>query len=80
MSDKKYVSTRGKQRPIDFYDAILQGIASDGGLLVPNFTLEQKDLKALQHLSYVDMATEIITSFVGNNAKDELRELCQKAY
>lgn len=42
MSDKKYVSTRGKQRPIDFYDAILQGIASDGGLLVPDFTLEQK--------------------------------------
>ena len=80
MSDKKYVSTRGKQRPIDFYDAILQGIASDGGLLVPDFTLEQKDLKALQHLSYVDMATEIITSFVGNNAKEELRELCQKAY
>ena len=80
MSDKKYVSTRGKQRPIDFYDAILQGIASDGGLLVPDFTLEQKDLKALQHLSYVDMATEIITSFVGNNAKEEVRELCQKAY
>ena len=80
MSDKKYVSTRGKQRPIDFYDAILQGIASDGGLLVPDFTLEQKDLKALQHLSYVDMATEIITSFDGNNAKEELRELCQKAY
>lgn len=80
MSDKKYVSTRGKQRPIDFYDAILQGIASDGGLLVPDFALEQKDLKALQHLSYVDMATEIITSFVGNNAKEELRELCQKAY
>ena len=80
MGEKRYVSTRGKQRPIDFYDAILQGIGTDGGLLVPDFTLEQKDLKALQHLSYVDMATEIITSFVGDDAKEELRELCQKAY
>ena len=80
MNEKKYVSTRGKQRPIDFYDAILQGIASDGGLLVPDFELDQKDLKALQHLSYVDMATEIMTSFVGEQEKEEMRALCQKAY
>ena len=60
MNEKKYVSTRGQQRPLDFCDAILQGIGSDGGLLVPDFELDQKDLKALQHLSYVDMATEII--------------------
>ena len=44
MSDKKYVSTRGKQRPIDFYDAILQGIASDGGLLVPDFLLSKRQI------------------------------------
>ncbi len=80
MNEKKYVSTRGKQRPIDFYDAILQGIGSDGGLLVPDFELDQKDLKALQHLSYVDMATEIMTSFVGEQEKEEMRALCQKAY
>ena len=80
MSDKKYISTRGQQKPLDFYDAILQGIGCDGGLLVPDFELEQKDLKTLQNLSYVDMATEIITSFVGENEKEEIRELCQKAY
>lgn len=80
MSDKKYISTRGQQKPLDFYDAILQGIGSDGGLLVPDFELDQKDLKSLQNLSYVDMATEIISSFVDENAKEEIRELCQKAY
>lgn len=80
MNEKKYVSTRGQQRPLDFCDAILQGIGSDGGLLVPDFELDQKDLKALQHLSYVDMATEIMTSFVGEEEKEEMRALCQKAY
>lgn len=80
MNQKKYVSTRGQQRPLDFCDAILQGIGSDGGLLVPDFELDQKDLKALQHLSYVDMATEIMTSFVGEEEKEEMRALCQKAY
>lgn len=80
MNEKKYVSTRGQQRPLDFCDAILQGIGSDGGLLVPDFELNQKDLKALQHLSYVDMATEIMTSFVGEEEKEEMRALCQKAY
>ena len=74
------MSTRGQQRPLDFCDAILQGIGSDGGLLVPDFELDQKDLKALQHLSYVDMATEIMTSFVGEQEKEEMRALCQKAY
>lgn len=74
------MSTRGQQRPLDFCDAILQGIGSDGGLLVPDFELDQKDLKALQHLSYVDMATEIMTSFVGEEEKEEMRALCQKAY
>ena len=80
MNEKKYVSTRGQQRPLDFCDTILQGIGSDGGLLVPDFELDQKDLKALQHLSYVDMATEIMTSFVGEQEKEEMRALCQKAY
>lgn len=80
MNEKKYVSTRGQQRLLDFCDAILQGIGSDGGLLVPDFELDQKDLKALQHLSYVDMATEIMTSFVGEQEKEEMRALCQKAY
>ena len=80
MNEKKYVSTRGQQRPLDFCDAILQGIGSDGGLLVPDFELDQKDLKALQHLSYVDMATEIMTSFVEEQEKEEMRALCQKAY
>ena len=31
----EYISTRGKVEPIGFIDAILMGLADDGGLLVP---------------------------------------------
>ncbi len=31
MKEKMYLSTRGDQKPLNFYEAILQGIGSDGG-------------------------------------------------
>ena len=80
MSDKLYVSTRGAQTPLDFYESILQGIGNDGGLLVPDFDLDKKDLNSLKNLSYVDMATEIISTFVDSNVKEDIRELCKSAY
>ena len=77
---KKYISTRGQQAALSFYDAILQGLGNDGGLLVPDFEIEQKDLCALQDLNYVDMATEIMSAFLPEETKDDLKELCTKAY
>ena len=31
----RYVSTRGQTEPVAFQDAVLMGLASDGGLLIP---------------------------------------------
>ena len=35
MTSVKYVSTRGADKGTTFKDAVLKGLASDGGLLVP---------------------------------------------
>ncbi len=78
--EKYYKSTRGHQSPIDFYTSILQGIANDGGLLVPDFGFEKKDLAVLMKLSYSDMATEIISSFTPADAKEDIRQACLGAY
>lgn len=80
MKEKMYLSTRGNQKPLNFYEAILQGIGSDGGLLVPDFDIEKKDLKSLQNLNYVDMATEVISAFTPDDVKEDIRQLCQQAY
>ena len=66
--------------PIDFYTSILQGIASDGGLLVPDFDFEKKNLEDLLPLNYVDLATEIIGTFAPSDAKEALHTACNQAY
>ena len=80
MKEKTYVSTRGNQKPLNFYQSILQGIGCDGGLLVPEDGFEKKDLNKLLKLSYVDLATEIISSFTPSDAYDDIHKACQAAY
>lgn len=80
MKEKMYLSTRGNQQPLNFYEAILQGIGSDGGLLVPDFDVDKKDLKELLNLNYIDLATEIISTFTPDDVKEDIRQLCKNAY
>jgi len=80
MKEKMYVSTRGNQQPLNFYEAILQGIGADGGLLVPDFDVDKKDIKSMLNLKYEDLATEIISTFTPDDVKEEIRGLCHKAY
>ncbi|MFV0393381.1 MAG: threonine synthase [Coprobacillaceae bacterium] len=77
---KQYISTRGKQEPINFYQAIVQGIGNDGGLIVPDFDFTKVDIKKLSKLSYVDLATEILSTFVPEDGKELLHQACLEAY
>jgi len=75
-----YISTRGGQEPVSFYEAIVQGIACDGGLLVPDGELPRIDVSQIRDLNYVDLATEIIASFIPDGDRDLIREACSIAY
>jgi len=75
-----YISTRGRQAPVDFYTAILQGLADDGGLLVPDFAFTKLDLESLKDLSYVELAGEVMGPFMPADAKDDLLKLAHEAY
>jgi threonine synthase len=63
-----YISTRGGVAPTDFKGALLNGLAADGGLYVPESvpTLTPAEISALAGLSYPELALKIITPFVGN--------------
>ncbi|WP_116090858.1 threonine synthase [Sphingomonas crusticola] len=78
-----YVSTRGHAPVLDFEAVTLAGLASDGGLYVPEAwpTFTRDQIAALAGLSYVDTAVAVLTPFVGGAlAPTELRALCETAY
>jgi len=78
-----YVSTRGSAPTLGFEDVTLAGLASDGGLYLPESwpTFSTEDMRALQGLSYVETAVRVMAPFVaGSLAEDELRDLCKAAY
>ncbi len=79
----RYVSTRGVAPALDFRDVTLTGLASDGGLYLPESwpTLSRDEIAGLAGLSYVETAVRVMSPFVaGSLSEDELRELCTQAY
>jgi threonine synthase len=79
----RYVSTRGTAPSLDFAGVTLAGLASDGGLYVPECwpTLSRDEIQALAGLSYVDTAVAVMAPFVaGSLTRDELTALCTAAY
>lgn len=77
---KNYVSTRGGQKAIGFHEAILQGIADDGGLLVPDFELPKVNLADLLPLDYVSLASKIISLFAPDESLQDISSCCKGAY
>ncbi|HVI20538.1 MAG TPA: threonine synthase, partial [Bacillus sp. (in: firmicutes)] len=62
----KYISTRGNVSKIGFIDAVLMGLANDGGLLIPEAIpqIPVEKLQAMSQLSYQELAYEIISYYV----------------
>ena len=66
-----YVSTRGGGTPQRFADILLEGLAPDGGLYVPE-RFPQADLARWRRLAYPELATAILAEFM-----DDVRDLPQ---
>ena len=75
----RYVSTRGSAPGLGFTDALLAGLATDGGLYVPT---EWPTLPARQSgAGYAQRAAQIIQLFVGDDLSPAVvRRLCDEAY
>jgi threonine synthase len=59
----RYVSTRGAAAPKRFSEILLEGLAPDGGLYVPE-TFPAADLGAWRGLSYPELALRILSGFI----------------
>src|SRR3954470_3327988 len=73
----QYVSTRGAASPQKFSDILLEGLAPDGGLYIPE-TYPSVDLALLRKLSYPDLAKAILSRFIDDIAG--LEALVDKTY
>lgn len=78
----RYLSTRGGIAPVRFKDAVMMGLADDGGLLlpeqIPTFTAEE--LESWRSLSYAELAYCIISRFVDDIPAEDLKKLINRSY
>ena len=79
----RYISTRGGVEPISFSQAVMMGLATDGGLLLPEKipTVDAETLKRWAGLSFQELAVEVMLPYVGDDlSREELTELVGKSY
>ena len=79
----KYISTRGSAPALDFEGATLAGLASDGGLYVPEAwpRFSREEIAAMRGLTYVETAVAVMRPFVAGCLDDAtLTRLCTAAY
>jgi threonine synthase len=69
----RYISTRGGSPSISFFDAILTGLAPDGGLYVPQSwpKLSPQVLRDAAFVPYAETAAAILSAFAGDDLSGE---------
>jgi threonine synthase len=79
----RYISTRGTAPSLSFEEAMLTGLARDGGLYVPEAIpqLSHADITAMGRQTYEEIAYTVMRPFIGDTFTDtEFRDLIAKAY
>ncbi|AIL32792.1 threonine synthase [Basilea psittacipulmonis] len=77
-----YISTRGQAKGQQFCDILLEGLATDGGLMMPEKipTVTASLLESWRGLDYPSLATEILSLYISDIPKHTLAELLNNTY
>ena len=79
--DLFYRSTRSKNETVKASQAILKGLADDGGLFVPeSVPALDKTLEELSNMTYQETAYEVMKLFLTDFTEEELKDCINKAY
>src|SRR6056297_1084330 len=78
----KYCSTRGQVNGLSFSEAVMMGLADDGGLLLPEEIpqLSAAELAELAPLPYPELAKRIIGLYADDIPSDDLDRLIERSY
>jgi threonine synthase len=78
----KYLSTRGDQTPRSFSEILLEGLAPDGGLYLPERypQVDAATLTRWRGLSYAELAFEILSLYIDDIPAADLKALAARTY
>jgi threonine synthase len=78
----KYISTRGERKRKKFTDILLDGLAADGGLYLPEFypVFTSQELNSWRKLNYAQLAAAIFIKFQVDINQRDLKKICEKSY
>jgi threonine synthase len=79
----RYVSTRGEAPRLGFSDAVLAGLARDGGLYVPEEwpSFSAAEIRAMRGLAYQELAVRLLEPYLGGEiGRDVFGRLVGEAY
>jgi threonine synthase len=78
----QYLSTRGGTSSIPFTEAVMMGLAEDGGLLLPRTIprIGSETLNSWQKLSYAELAFEVMSRFVDDIPSSDLKRIINRSY
>ncbi len=82
----KYISTRGDHSPKHFCDILLEGLAPDGGLYLPESYPQVDDATlsrwrdVYHNQGYAELAFEILSLYIDDIPAADLKALCAKTY
>lgn len=78
----KYVSTRGQSASVSSSQAIIQGIAPDGGLYLPESIplIDAEEWRSIYRMDYRQTAEHILSKFLTDFSPEQIRTCVDEAY
>jgi threonine synthase len=79
----KYISTRGKAPILGFQDIVMEGLALDGGLYLPEKfpKIPHRSIRALRGKSYKEIAKAVVWAFIENEIEySDFEKIVDESY
>ena len=78
----KYISTRGYEGKFSAQEAIIKGIAPDGGLFVPESipVLTDDDIEQMKNMQFCEISARVLSKYLDDFSEDELLGYTREAY
>ncbi|KAK4238441.1 tryptophan synthase beta subunit-like PLP-dependent enzyme [Achaetomium macrosporum] len=81
-ASQRYLSTRGDDSGMSFEQVVLKGLASDGGLYIPEEIPTVTNWQDWKDLSYVDLAFNVLSLYISPSEipPEDLKDIIRRSY